>query len=193
MIVVDTSPFFHGPMLATLDRTDELLLLCALDVPTLKNVRSRASRRSSCSPSRPTGSRSCSNRRQLEGRHEAEARSRRALEREGRASSSRSDGAVPLAVNRGNPAGPRRSEGATSRAAISAMAKAPARRAEQQATGREEALARPSGGTSAWASTTASRTSERARRACSRRTAASTRRRPAAPRAARGSPTRTPS
>jgi pilus assembly protein CpaE len=38
-IVVDTSPFFHGPMLATLDRTDELLLLCSLDVPTLKNVR----------------------------------------------------------------------------------------------------------------------------------------------------------
>jgi len=38
-IVVDTSPFFHGPMLATLDRTDALLLLCALDVPTLKNVR----------------------------------------------------------------------------------------------------------------------------------------------------------
>jgi pilus assembly protein CpaE len=39
IIVVDTSPFFHGPMLATLDRTDELLLLCGLDVPTLKNVR----------------------------------------------------------------------------------------------------------------------------------------------------------
>jgi pilus assembly protein CpaE len=39
VIVVDTSPFFHGPMLATLDRTDELLLLCGLDVPTLKNVR----------------------------------------------------------------------------------------------------------------------------------------------------------
>lgn len=38
-IVVDTSPFFHGPMLATLDRTDELLLLCGLDVPTIKNVR----------------------------------------------------------------------------------------------------------------------------------------------------------
>jgi pilus assembly protein CpaE len=38
-IVVDTSPFFHGPMLATLDRTDELLLLASLDVPTLKNVR----------------------------------------------------------------------------------------------------------------------------------------------------------
>ena len=39
IIVVDTSPFFHGPMFATLDRTDELLLLCGLDVPTLKNVR----------------------------------------------------------------------------------------------------------------------------------------------------------
>jgi pilus assembly protein CpaE len=38
-IVVDTSPFFHGPMLATLDRTDELLLLSSLDVPTLKNLR----------------------------------------------------------------------------------------------------------------------------------------------------------
>ncbi|MBV8065020.1 MAG: AAA family ATPase [Actinobacteria bacterium] len=38
-IVVDTSPFFHGPMLATLDRTDELLVLCGLDIPTLKNVR----------------------------------------------------------------------------------------------------------------------------------------------------------
>jgi len=39
VIVVDTSPFFHGPMLATLDRTDELLVVCGLDVPTLKNVR----------------------------------------------------------------------------------------------------------------------------------------------------------
>jgi pilus assembly protein CpaE len=39
VIVVDTSPFFHGPMLATLDRTDELLVRCGLDVPTLKNVR----------------------------------------------------------------------------------------------------------------------------------------------------------
>ncbi len=36
IIVVDTSPFFHGPMLATLDRTDELLMLCGLDVPTLE-------------------------------------------------------------------------------------------------------------------------------------------------------------
>ncbi len=39
VIVVDTSPFFHGPMLATLDRTDELMMVCGLDVPTLKNVR----------------------------------------------------------------------------------------------------------------------------------------------------------
>ncbi|HEY7148040.1 MAG TPA: AAA family ATPase [Gaiellaceae bacterium] len=39
VIVVDTSPFFHGPMLATLDQTDDLLLLCGLDVPTIKNVR----------------------------------------------------------------------------------------------------------------------------------------------------------
>src|SRR5918996_591437 len=39
LIVLDTSPFFHGPMLATLDRTDELLVLCGLDVPTLKNVK----------------------------------------------------------------------------------------------------------------------------------------------------------
>jgi pilus assembly protein CpaE len=38
-IVVDTSPFFHGPMLSTLDRTDELLIVCGLDVPTLKNVK----------------------------------------------------------------------------------------------------------------------------------------------------------
>jgi pilus assembly protein CpaE len=39
VIVVDTSPFFHGPMLATLDQTDDLLLVCGLDVPTIKNVR----------------------------------------------------------------------------------------------------------------------------------------------------------
>src|SRR5689334_10059068 len=38
-IVVDTSPFFHGPMLATLDRTQELLMVCGMDVPTVKNVR----------------------------------------------------------------------------------------------------------------------------------------------------------
>jgi pilus assembly protein CpaE len=66
-IVVDTSPFFHGPMLATLDRTDELLLLSSLDVPTLKNLRlalqtlellssrSSGSRSSSTAPTRRSG------------------------------------------------------------------------------------------------------------------------------------------
>jgi pilus assembly protein CpaE len=39
LVVVDSSPFFHGALLAALDRTDTLLLLCAPDVPTLKNVR----------------------------------------------------------------------------------------------------------------------------------------------------------
>ena len=39
VVIVDTPPFFHGPVLATLDRTDVLLLLCGLDVPTLRNVR----------------------------------------------------------------------------------------------------------------------------------------------------------
>jgi pilus assembly protein CpaE len=38
-IVVDTSPGFHGAVLAALDRTDDLLLLCTPDVPTMKNVR----------------------------------------------------------------------------------------------------------------------------------------------------------
>jgi pilus assembly protein CpaE len=38
-IVVDTSPFFHGPMLATLDQTDALIIVCSVDVPTVKNVR----------------------------------------------------------------------------------------------------------------------------------------------------------
>ncbi len=39
LVVIDTSPFFYGPMLALLEPTDQLLLLCGLDVPTLKNVR----------------------------------------------------------------------------------------------------------------------------------------------------------
>ena len=39
VIVVDTSPYFHGPMLATLDRTDLLVLVAGPDVPTLKNLR----------------------------------------------------------------------------------------------------------------------------------------------------------
>jgi pilus assembly protein CpaE len=39
VIVVDTPPFFHGPVLSTLDRTDQLLLVAALDVPSVKNVK----------------------------------------------------------------------------------------------------------------------------------------------------------
>jgi pilus assembly protein CpaE len=39
VVIVDTAPFFYGPMLATLDQTDELLVVCNPDVPTLKNVR----------------------------------------------------------------------------------------------------------------------------------------------------------
>jgi len=37
-IVVDTSPFFYGPMLATLDSTDDLILVSVPEVPTLKNA-----------------------------------------------------------------------------------------------------------------------------------------------------------
>jgi pilus assembly protein CpaE len=39
IVIVDTSPFFYGPMLAVLRQTDEVLMLCGLDVPTLKNVK----------------------------------------------------------------------------------------------------------------------------------------------------------
>jgi pilus assembly protein CpaE len=39
LVVVDTSAFFYGPMLALLPPTDRLLMLCGLDVPTLKNVK----------------------------------------------------------------------------------------------------------------------------------------------------------
>lgn len=39
IVVVDTSPFFYGPMLAVLHETDQVLMLCGLDVPTLKNVK----------------------------------------------------------------------------------------------------------------------------------------------------------
>jgi pilus assembly protein CpaE len=100
LIVVDTSPFFHGPMLATLDRTDELLLLCALDVPTLKNVRLSLQTLELLSfPSdrirvvlRRTSNKVGMKPREVEG----------ALERKV-AFEVPSDGAVPLAVNRGNP------------------------------------------------------------------------------------------
>jgi pilus assembly protein CpaE len=39
VIVVDTSPSFHGPMLSALDRSDVLLFVCTPEVPTVKNVR----------------------------------------------------------------------------------------------------------------------------------------------------------
>jgi pilus assembly protein CpaE len=100
VIVVDTSPFFHGPMLATLDRTDQLMLLCALDVPTLKNVRLSLQTLELLSfpPDRVsvvlrrTSAKVGMNPKEVEG----------ALERK-IAFEVPADGAVALAVNRGNP------------------------------------------------------------------------------------------
>lgn len=37
--IVDTPPFFHGPVLSTLDRTDQLLLVGSMDVPAVKNIK----------------------------------------------------------------------------------------------------------------------------------------------------------
>jgi pilus assembly protein CpaE len=120
VIVVDTSPFFHGPMLATLDRTDELLLLCALDVPTLKNVRLSLQTLELLSfpPDRikvvlrKTSTKVGMSPKEVEG----------ALDRK-LAFELPADGAVALAVNRGNPlvlADPK----ADFSRSISAMAKA---------------------------------------------------------------------
>jgi pilus assembly protein CpaE len=99
-IVVDTSPFFHGPMLATLDRTDDLLLLCGLDVPTIKNVRLSLQTLELLSfPGERIGvllNRANSN----VGIQRAEVE--RALETKIRADLP-SDRAVPLGVNRGKP------------------------------------------------------------------------------------------
>ena len=39
VVVVDTPPFFHGPVLSTLDRTDQLILVASLDVPAVKNIK----------------------------------------------------------------------------------------------------------------------------------------------------------
>ncbi|HSC92615.1 MAG TPA: AAA family ATPase [Gaiellaceae bacterium] len=100
LIVVDTSPFFHGPMLATLDRTDELLLLCALDVPTLKNVRLALQTLELLSfPQeriKVVLRRTHTKVGMKPGEVEAALERRLAFEVP-------SDGAVPLAVNRGNP------------------------------------------------------------------------------------------
>jgi pilus assembly protein CpaE len=101
VIVVDTSPFFHGPMLATLDRTDELLLLCGLDVPTIKNVRLSIQTLELLSfpPERIRVVLNRANSNVGMKRTEVEA----ALESKVRFEIP-SDRAVPLAVNRGNPA-----------------------------------------------------------------------------------------
>jgi pilus assembly protein CpaE len=100
VIVVDTSPFFHGPMLATLDQTDELLLVCSLDVPTVKNV--RLSLQTLELLSFPTKKvRVVLNRANTKvGMKQKEVES--ALEQRVRFQVP-SDRAVPLAVNRGNP------------------------------------------------------------------------------------------
>src|SRR4051795_6303194 len=100
-IVVDTSPFFHGPMLATLDRTDELLLVCGMDVPTVKNVRLALQTLDLLSfpPDRLRMVLNRANSKVGMKPKEVEA----ALERE-IAFEIPSDRIVPLAVNRGNPA-----------------------------------------------------------------------------------------
>ncbi|HEX7256411.1 MAG TPA: AAA family ATPase [Gaiellaceae bacterium] len=143
MIVVDTSPFFHGPMLATLDRTDELLLLCGLDVPTIKNV--RLSLQTLELLSFPTErirvvlNRANSNVGMKRGEVEA------ALEQSVRFEIP-SDRAVPLAVNRGNPAVVSDPKADFSRA-VREMAKAlqPAAPAQSKKRwGRKQALAKAS-------------------------------------------------
>jgi pilus assembly protein CpaE len=101
VIVVDTSPFFHGPMLATLDRTDDLLLVCGLDVPTIKNVRLslQTLQLLSFPPERVRVILNRANSNVGMKRGEVEA----ALEAKVRFEVP-SDRAVPLAVNRSNPA-----------------------------------------------------------------------------------------
>ena len=99
-IVVDTSPFFHGPMLATLDRTDELLLICGMDVPTVKNIRLSLQTLELLSfpPERVRIVLNRANSNVGIKRSEIET----ALERK-IAFELPSDRAVPVAVNRGNP------------------------------------------------------------------------------------------
>src|SRR6476620_5672100 len=119
VIVVDTSPFFHGPMLATLDRTDELLLLAGLDVPTLKNVRLSLQTLELLSFP-PDRIKLVLNRANSKvGMKPKEVES--ALERE-IGFEIPSDRIVPLAVNRGNPAVLAEPKAALSKA-IRAMAK----------------------------------------------------------------------
>jgi pilus assembly protein CpaE len=136
VIVVDTSPFFHGPMLATLDRTDELLLLCSLDVPTLKNLRlalqtldllsfpksrvkivlNRSNSKVGMKPNEVEGALG------MKVRFEVP-----------------SDRAVPLAVNRGNPVVLAEESADVSRA-IKSMAKEMFRPAKEEAAGRKRRI-----------------------------------------------------
>jgi pilus assembly protein CpaE len=101
VIVVDTSPFFHGPMLATLDQSEDLLLVCGLEVPTIKNV--RLSLQTLQLLSFPTErvrivlNRANSNVGMKKGEVEAALESKIRFEVP-------SDRVVPLAVNRSNPA-----------------------------------------------------------------------------------------
>jgi len=101
VIIVDTSPFFHGPMLATLDRTDELLLLTSLDVPTIKNVRLSLQTLELLSFPRERIKVVLNRANSKVGMQRKEVES--ALEMSVRHEVP-SDRAVPLAVNRGNPA-----------------------------------------------------------------------------------------
>jgi pilus assembly protein CpaE len=136
VIVVDTSPFFHGPMLATLDRTEELLLLCSLDVPTLKNLRlalqtldllsfpkqrvsivlNRSNSKVGMKPNEVEGALG------MKVRYEVP-----------------SDRAVPLAVNRGNPVVLAEESADVSRA-IKAMAKELFRAPKEEGAGKKRRL-----------------------------------------------------
>ena len=136
VIVVDTSPFFHGPMLATLDRTDELLLLCSLDVPTLKNLRlalqtldllsfpktrvkivlNRSNSKVGMKPNEVEGALGMKVRFEIP-----------------------SDRAVPLAVNRGNPVVLAEESADVSRA-IKSMAKEMFRPAKEEADGKKRRI-----------------------------------------------------
>src|SRR5512133_3451544 len=136
VIVVDTSPFFHGPMLATLDRTDELLLLCSLDVPTLKNLRlalqtldllsfpkqrvrivlNRSNSKVGMKPNEVEGALGMKVRFEIP-----------------------SDRAVPLAVNRGNPVVLAEESADVSRA-IKSMAKEMFRAPKEEAAGRKRRI-----------------------------------------------------
>ncbi|HEY2373705.1 MAG TPA: AAA family ATPase [Gaiellaceae bacterium] len=100
VIVVDTSPFFHGPMLATLDQTDELLLVCSLDVPTIKNVRLSLQTLELLSFPMKKVQVVLNRANTKVGMKESEVET--ALERKVRHQIP-SDRAVPLSINRGNP------------------------------------------------------------------------------------------